>query len=501
MKQTIESKKPSLKTNFLFNLIIQLVTYIIPLITAPYLSRVLSPEGIGQNSFVNSICSYFTMVIAFGFLTYGTKAISEKKDDRNEYSAVFWNIFFSRGFLFIICFIIYFMMAYLWGFGSTVDKNIFLIYSLILVNSFLTIDYLFQGLENFRILSLLNIACNLLAAVSYFLFVKDSSDLLIYVAIFVTKSLLISILSWFFAFRRLSRPHFKEIHVFSSLKSNLFYFLPTIAISVYTVLDRTMLGYLASTSEVGYYEEAYKIISLVTGLMNAISPVMLSRVSVLVKEGKEKEAEDKIIKMGEVYFLLGLPILLGLYAVSRYFIPAFFGEEYLPSITVIYWLIPLVMIIPISNQIGNVYFVVRGKIGMTTWFFLAGALLNFSTNFISIPRLGAVGAAITSLAAETLISALFLIFSWKHVPYRKIILQGWKPLIAALTMFASIMVLDHFLFDIIFDSSIIQTLCSIGCGILIYGVMILLLREPMAMSVLRKFKAIALKNMRKESNR
>lgn len=493
MKQATEPKKLSLKANFLFNLIIQLVTYIIPLITAPYLSRVLSPEGIGQNSFANSICSYFTMVIAFGFLTYGTKAISEKKDRKKEYSIVFWNIFFSRGLLFVFCFIIYFLMAYLWGFGSVVDKNIFLIYSLVLVNSFLTIDYLFQGLENFRILSLLNIGCNILAAIGYFLFVKESSDLLIYITIFVTKNLLISALSWLFAFKRLDRPHFKEIHVFSSLKDNLFYFLPTIAISIYTVLDRTMLGYLSTTSEVGYYEEAYKIISLVTGLMNAISPVMLSRVSALVKEGKEKEAEDKIVKMGEVYFLLGFPILLGLYAVSRYFIPAFFGEAYLPSVAVIYWLIPLVMIIPISNQIGNVYFVVRGKVGMTTWFFLAGALLNFSTNFLSIPYLGAAGAAITSLAAETLISALFLIFSWKHIPYRKIVLQGWKPLVAAFIMFLSVVLLDRFLFDSILNSLIIKTLCSVGCGVLIYGIVILLLKEPMVMTAISKFRAAATK--------
>lgn len=494
-----KSEKPlSLKTNFIFNLIIQIITYIIPLITAPYLSRVLSPEGIGQNSFVNSICSYFTMVIAFGFLTYGTKTISENKDKKQDYSNVFWNVFFSRGFLFILCFLVYFLMAYLWGFGSTVDKNIFLIYSLVLVNAFLTIDYLFQGLENFRILSIINIVCNIFAAACYFLFVKTSSDLFIYVTIFVAKSLIISLISWMFALKRISKPIANEIHIFRTLKNNFFYFLPTVAISVYTVLDCTMLGYLASDAQVGYYEQAYKIVSLVTGLMNAISPVMLSRVSSLIKEGKEKEAEEKTIKMAEVYFLLGFPALFGLYSISKYFIPAFFGMDYVPSINVIYWLIPLVMILPISNQIGNVYYVVRDKIGMTTWFFLAGALLNFGLNFLAISRLGAMGAAITSLAAETLISTLFIIFSFKHLPYKKMVLQGWKPFVSALVMFATLILLNIFVFDVYLDNVIVQTLCDIAIGIFVYGIMIVLLRESMVLSVISKIKCKLMKLLRRE---
>lgn len=476
-------KTTSVKTNFIFNLIIQIVTYIIPLITAPYLSRVLSPEGIGQNSFVNSITSYFTLVIAFGFLTYGTKAIAEHREDKRAYSNVFWNIFFSRSFLFVICFIVYFLMAYLWGFGGIVDKSIFLVYSLVLVNSFLTIDYLFQGLENFRVISIVNIACSVISALCYFLFIKTSNDLIIYVIIVVIKSLLISFITWGFAIKKLAKPVFSEIHIFRTLKANVFYFLPTIAVSVYTILDRTMLGYLGGNVEVGYYEEAYKIIALVTGIMNAISPVMLSRVSSLIKEGKEEEAKDKIIKMSEVYFLLGLPAVFGLYAVSKYFIPAFFGEKFISSINVIYWLIPLVMIIPISNQIGRVYFMVRDKIGMTTWFFLAGALVNFGTNFIAIPKLGAIGAAITSLAAEALISSLFVIFSWKHLPYLKMIKSGWKSLISALVMFVVLMLLNTFVFDKILESTIIQTAISVGIGVVVYGIMCLTLREEMVMSV------------------
>jgi O-antigen/teichoic acid export membrane protein len=479
-------KTPSFKKNYLFNLIVQVLTYLIPLITSPYLSRVLTPTGIGTNSFANSIANYFTLIIAFGYLTYGTKEVSRLHESKKEYSVVFWNIVFSRLFLFVLAFPTYFLMAYLWGFGSSIDKNVFLIYSLTLVSTLLTITFLFQGLENFKTISLITISVKIVAAVLYFLLVKEPDDLFIYIAIYVSANAAIALLSWIFALRKVERPHFKDIHIFRSLRSNISYFLPTIAISVYTMLDHTMLGYLSTTEEVGYYEEAYKVISVVTGLVSAISPVILARISALIQEGNEAEVEHKIVQVGELYALIAFPSFFGIYAIASYFIPAFFGESYVPSVQVLYWLIPLVVIIPISSIIGNAYYVPRDKIKMTTWFLLAGAVVNFTTNFFAIHYMAAQGAAITSLIAESIISLLYVLFSFKKMPYKKIIKTFLKPAIAAVLMFVVLMLLNTFVLDPYVTKNVYKTLIDIGVGVVIYGSLCILLKEPFVRSALRR---------------
>lgn len=482
-------KALSVKTNFVFSFIIQLLTYIIPVFTSPYLSRVLGPSGIGSNSFANSIVTYFNLIISFGFVTYGTKSISQERNSRNEYSLTFWNIVFTRALLFLFVFTAYFLMAYLWGFGETVDKRLFLVYSILLINSFADITYLFQGLENFRIISLINIISRLIGMVCIFVFVRNSDDLLIYVLIYTLQFLIVSLCSWFFAIPSVNKPDFKNINVFKCLKEAFSYFLPTIAISVYTVLDRTMLGYLSNTNEVAYYEEAYKIVTVVVSLINALSPVMLSRISSLYAQGNEKEIQHKINQMFEVSSLIAFPSILGLYAVSRYFFPAYFGSAYEPSVEVSYFLIPLILIIPISSNINSSYYVPRNKISMTTWFYIIGATTNFVSNFFAIRYMGAKGAALTSIIAESIISLLFIIFSRKGIKYKEVIKTTVKPLISAAVMFAVLMPLNYFVLDKYIDRLVLRTIISVITGVFVYGMLIVLLKEPMVISSLKKIKS------------
>lgn len=479
-------QRDSVKYNFIFNLMIQLLTYIIPLITAPYISRVLTPNGVGINSYVNSNVSYFTLVIAFGFSTYGTRKISYISDDKRKRSNAFWEIFTTRFLLFLGCLAIYLGMTLIWSFGNPDYKIYYLVYILALVSCFLDITYLFQGLEKFRIVSIINIIARVIAAISYFIFVKTADDLIIYIVIFSVQSVVIALVCWIFAAKYISRPKFKEMHVWDCMKNGFIFFLPTVAISVYTLLDKTMLGALTNTTEVGYYEQAYKIISLCTALVNAISPIMLSRITYLIGQGKEKEVEHKIIQMTEIYALMAWPMVMGLYAIARYFYPAFFGDEYVPSVYVAYILLPLVLIIPVSNQIGSAYYVPRNRNKIITIFFVVGALTNFATNWLFIPWLGAKGAAITSLLAESIISSLFIIFSWKAINYKKILLKSLKPIIASLIMFGILTVLNCFVFDKYISSLIYQSILSAVIGALIYGVSLIIMREEMVMDTLRK---------------
>lgn len=479
-------KRPSFKKNYLFNLIVQILTYLVPLITAPYLSRVLTPTGIGVNSFANSIATYFTLFISFGFSTYGTKEISKLHTSKHDYSIVFWNIVFAQFFIFCLAFPTYFLMAYFWGFGGQIDKNVFVIYSLTLVSTVLATTFLYQGLENFKTISLITIGARIVTAIMYFIFVKSADDLLIYILISVSTNLSIVILCWIFAIPKVEKPRWHDIHIFHYLKEGMIYFFPTVAVSVYTIIDHTMLGYLSTTEEVGYYEEAYKIITIVIALVNAISPLALARISALIAEGNEAEVEHKILQTGELYGILAFPCFLGLYAVGRYFIPTYFGEDYTASVQVLYWLLPLIIFIPISNQVGNAYYVPRNKITMTIWFYAIGAVMNCVCNFFAIRSMGAQGAAIVSLIAEGVISLLFVLFSWKHMPYRKIGLSLLKPLLAAAAMFGILMALNYFVLDPHLERSLWKTFIDVGVGVLLYFGLCLLFREPMLLAALRR---------------
>lgn len=493
-------KTLSVKTNYFFNLVVQLLTYLFPLITAPYLSRVLTPDGIGQNSFVNSVVSYFTLIVAFGYTAYGTSKISKQKSDKSEYSKTFWEIFFSRVILFAASTAVYLLMAYFWGFGRPEDKLLFFAYSLMLVFNVIDISYLFQGLENFRIISIANVCTKIVSTVAIFVFVKSSSDLLIYVLIYCSQSILSAVVLWIIAFKSILNPHFSQLHVWNCLKESFFYFLPTVAISVYTILDKTMLGALTSNSEVGYYEEAYKIIGLVAALINAITPIMLSHISALVKEGKEDEIKRKIEQMSELYALLVWPCLTGIYATARYFFPAFFGEAYIPTVAVSYVLAPLIFIVPISGYVNYSYYTPRGKVNQTTLFYLTGALINFGANFIAIPRLGARGAALTTVIAEGVISTLFVIFSRKSIDYKRAIITGIKPLLASLVMLGSLMLMNYLVLDAYFDSVLIKTLISIPTGMLIYALSLLALREKMVMQSLSRIAKLLKRKTTKEGS-
>lgn len=479
-------KALSVKINFLFSIAIQILTYLIPLITAPYLSRVLTPTGIGNNSFASSVANYFILIISFGFGTYGTREVAVVRNDKTAYSKTFWNVIFSKGFLFILCFTAYFLMAYLWGFGSDVDKNVFLIYSLLLVNAFLDITYLFQGLENFRILAILSFIFRVAAAVLYFIFIKTSDDLLIYVVIATSSSLLVTLIAWMFALRWIKKPSFKDVHIFQSLKNCAKYFIPTAFALFYATLDKTMLGFISTTHEVGIYEEANKIINICLCLMLAISPIILSRISSLTKEGKEEEVKIKENQTAEVYFLIGLPMLAGLYLVARYFIPAFFGEEYAASTYVMYCLAPLILIMPISNIIGSAYYLPRNKVIFTTIFISIGFVINLGLNFLFIYYFGAEGAAIASVISETIISALYVIFSWKYVPYKDMLKKGIKPLIASTIMVAVLLPLELLVLDKYVANDLYTTIIAVLVGMLVYGISIILLKEEMVISTLNK---------------
>lgn len=475
----------STKKNFAFSALLQIVIYLIPLLTAPYLSRVLGPEGIGEYSYASSIVGYFVMVVNFGFLGYGTLRISEKRDNIEERSGVFWSIVLVRFILFIFAFSAYLVTIFLLYGHKGYNLTIYLILALNIFVNLFDITYLFQGLENFKIISIINVSIRLSSVGLIFIFVRNSEDLVIYILISTVQLLLMSILPWLFVRGAIIRPKKDYINLKDTTKTSLFYFLPTLAVTLYTLVDKTMLGSLAGNAETGYYEQSTKIVSMVIGVIHALAPVMLARIAYLIKNGNEEEVHKKIGQMFNVYFLIGFPSIIGLFCICGLFMPSFFGDDFTPAVGVMYFLIPLILIKNISNALGNVFYGPRNQIHMTSIFYFVGAFVNIFGNALLIPSLKAQGAAIASLFSETLITILFVIFSRKGIRYGVIIKTAFKPMLASLIMGFALLILNSFVWSNIISNRLIIIIVDVLIGACIYGAFVIIFRDPMVLNEIK----------------
>jgi O-antigen/teichoic acid export membrane protein len=482
----VQIKQNSVKTNFVFSALIKLLTYLLPLITTPYLSRILGPTGIGDYSYANSICSYFCLLVNFGFIGFGTIEISKERDNIESYSGTFWSIFFLRAIFFAIATISYSILLIVMSKEEGFQLSLYLALSLTIFANFFDITYLFQGLENFKTISLINCAVRIASTVLIFVLIKTSDDLLIYTIIQSVQLLFIAVLPWLFIHGNISKPKKETIKIKETFCSALIYFLPTLAVTLSSLIDKTMIGKICSTTEVGYYEQAYKIVLMIIALLHSLAPVMLTRITYLIKKGQEDEVNNKIRQMFEVYFLIGFPCIFGLYAIVYSFVPAFFGDDFIPSITIMCFLLPLILISTISNALGNVFYGPRGKEWMTSIFYGIGTIVNIISNALIIPKLGAEGAAITSLCSETLITSLFIVFSKKSIKFKQIALVSIKPLVASIIMFFVVFSLDRFCFSSLFSNKVIISIIDVAIGIVVYSVLILIFKDQLIDSELRR---------------
>lgn len=483
---TPQKKPPSLKANFIFNILIQVSTYVISLVTSPYLSRVFGATGVGDYAYAFSFVNYFMIVVAFGFRNYGTRQIATERDDPKAFSKTFWEIFFARFLLFSLAFTTYFTMAYFGGFGDKVNRTVALILSANIVSSFIDTTFFFQAKENFKTLSIFTLVFKTLYVVGIFLFIKTPNDLPLYAVLTAGYLLLTMVTQLAFVLPKIKRPCFREMQMGKCFKQGFLYFLPTIAITIYTAVDKTMLGIIKDTVEVGYYEQSHKIVFMVISFLFALGTAVMPRISYLYSKGDKEGIASKFSKMAKVYALFAFPAAAGLYAIAPYFIPAFFGEEFAPSINVMYAMIPLILFMPLSNYVDSGYYVPSGNVKKATIFYYAAAIINFLLNLLTINLWGAIGAAISSWVSEVTLFTLFVIFSRKEVDYPPLLKPLLKPLIAALIMFAVLFVGNLFLVPKLNLGDVPVTIIEIAVGASLYALALLVLRDEMLMSIIKR---------------
>ena len=387
--------------NYIYNTLYQILVLLAPLVTTPYVSRVLGADGVGIYNYAQSIATYFVLAGAVGTTLYAQREIAYVQDDEKKRSKIFWEIVIFRFITVLACSLIF--TAVFCRSGENV-----VVYRILILEVLATafdISWFFMGMENFKLIVIRNTIIKLAGIVLLFVLVKTAKDVPMYTLCLTIPILLGNISLWFNIKKNLVKLDcgFKEIikGIGTHIKPILILFIPQIASEVYLVLDKTMIGVFGTgMDQVGYYTQGQKIIKIVLMIGTSLGTVMLPAMSAAFTKG-DTEGKKKTISFSfKIVFMLSCPLLFGLCAVASRFVPIFFGEGYDAVVPLMIVISPILIIIGMSNVIGKQYLLPTKQQTAYTMSIVAGAVTNFILNLILIRFFNAIGASIATVFAE-----------------------------------------------------------------------------------------------------
>lgn len=484
MGKTVKNK---IVTNYAYTFVYQVAAVIIPLITAPYLARILGAEGVGTYSFYYSIVSYFSMFVALGVSNYGNRSIARCLGDKEKTNKVFSEIFFMQLLCGIVVVTIYMVYA-----AVSDSLLVYILYLPFVLSYMIDTTWYFFGQENFKIVVIRNIVIKTITTVLIFLCVNTRDDLDKYILIMSLGYFISQAIVWPLLLKEVKVyiPRFKDI--LQHFKPNLILFIPFIAVSIYRTMDKIMVGVLTTNIQVGYYENAEKIISLLLSFITAIGTVMLPRMSALFMEKNTSEIHSMLSKTTIIMTFMASGVAFGVAAISQNLILWFYGNDFAGSISILRVLCITVPFICYANILRMQILIPDGKDKIYVISTVVGACLNLFFNLILIPSLGGVGAAIGTVIAELSVFAYQFVNIKSTLKIRELI-----PGIVALWVSGAIMFTSVYLLSALLPNGFIGILCQVIIGAVIYfGLMALLysiLRDKSLGMLIATFKQIIIR--------
>ena len=396
----------SIKKNLGLQTIYQIINTCLPLITAPYLARVLGATQLGVFSYTSSVVAYFTLIAMLGTVNYGTRSIASVKQNIKKRNALFFEIYILQIIMTLIALAAY--VVYLLIFCK---NNIIIswIQSITLICCLFDVSWFFFGIENFQITVTINLIFRVLTVVGILILVKSSQDLWIYTLLMLGGTLASQSVLCIYMSKCINLVKVSFKNIFKHLKPNVLLFIPLLAMSVYHTMDKTMLGILSSYEQSGFYYNVDKIINIPLCVINGIGTVMLPRMTNLYNANKINEGNKLFLLSIEGITVISVAMSFGIAAVSNEFIPVFFGKGYENCIVLTIALAPVLIIKGLSNTIRTQYLIPLKKEYIFAKSVVIGAITNLIFNLLLIPKLGAMGAVIGTLCAE-LISCFWQLF-------------------------------------------------------------------------------------------
>ena len=398
--------KKSYKRNILYNSIYRCVLILTPLITSPYLTRVLGADRLGVYSASNAFATYFVIFSLLGVNDYGNRSIAQVRDDREKLSDTFWQIYYVQFFLTIVLLAVYLISIFTTGKYFQIQ----LVLTIYVLSSLFEISWFAIGMEKFRLTSTVNTITHLGIVTGIFLFVKQPADLWKYTLV-VTLGNLVSLLVLMplvFKYTDFRKPDFRKMA--AHLKPNLILFLPVIATSVYQYLSKIMLGAWSTEAETGFYQNAENIVNLPTFITTAIVTVMLPYASNLVANGEADENRELLGSTLKYTSILNVAMAFGIFSIAADFIPWYLGAEFRRSAVLVRMMAPLIFINGFSNVLRYQCIIPNEMDRANLVSMFSGAAADVLLNLLLIPRFGASGAACSMLVAALLTLVIQLLY-------------------------------------------------------------------------------------------
>ena len=405
-------KKRNLLENYIYNTLFQVFRVISPVITIPYISRILDSDGIGAFAYTNSIANIFAMFGILGINLYGSRLIAYNRDDINKRSKLFWELFFLSLLTNLIVFVFYFAFI---QFSPENLKQLYYIQIFIFLTNMLEISWYFVGQEDFKKTSLRLFLTRSLGIIAIFLFVKTKNDLLLYTFIISISGLLGCFFLWTQMKNEVKFVLPKLKNTFNHLIPTFNMFIPLIAGYVFTMIDKIMVGNIAGLSEAGIYEMGDRLIKVILPLALSLAPVMMPRMANSITNKDYEKINFYITKSFSALSYLAVPICIGIVAISKEFIPWFLGENFTGSYVILN-ILAFTIILNAWKSVASTQILIPYKKEKTCALIIfIGLIVKVILNLLIIPHYQGLGAAISTVIAEIFITVLFLYFAASYV--------------------------------------------------------------------------------------
>lgn len=395
-------KQKSIKLNFIMNAILQISAFIFPLITFPYVSRILGPSGTGNVSFATSIVTYFALFAQLGIPTYGIRATARVRDDKKLLSKTVQEIFIINAVMCVLAYFVFFVVLNLVP-KMYNDKVLFVIISSTILFNSVGMDWLYKGLEKYTYITFVSIIFKFIALILMFVCVHHKNDYVIYgaISIFAASASnicnLVNIHKLIYIkpiFNYEFTKHFRPIMIF---------FAMSCATTIYTNLDTVMLGFMKDNVEVGYYNAAIKIKNVLLGVVTSLGTVLLPRASYYIENNMYSEFKGIAGKALNFVVLISFPLCLYFILFAKEGVLFLSGDAYTEAILPMQILMPTLIFIGLTNIMGIQMLIPLGREKVVLYSEIAGAIVDLVINTILIPIMASSGAAIGTLVAEMVV--------------------------------------------------------------------------------------------------
>ncbi|WP_379823554.1 flippase [Lacticaseibacillus paracasei] len=468
--------------NLLWNMGYQVFILLLPIVTIPYVSRVLGPTGIGINAFTNSIVQYFVLFGTLGLTMYGNREVAYQRDNPKKLSNLFWELTILRLVTTGIATLLYLGFILLSGKYQT----FYFIQGLLLIATAIDVSWFFQGLEEFSITVLRNTFVKIISLILIFVLIKAKHDLWLYILILTGSQVLGNLTLVPYLKRYVKFPHWSELKLINHLRPTIEMFVPQIATQVYLQVNKTMLGALVGVQASGFYDNSDKIVKILLAVVTATGTVLLPHTAHSFAQGKHDEVEDSLNKSMHFILVIAFPMTAGLAGIAPIFTKIFFGSGFGPVSNLLVIESIVIVLIGVSNATGVQYLLPTNQLTPFTTSVILGAVANMVLNVPFIFLWSSNGAMFATVLSELLVTA-YQLFKVKHQLRIEVIFQEvWKYMLAAIIMGASVRIF----ITVLSLSSFTALLGATLYGVLIYSIALFMLRPKILLRMLASLKKL-----------